>query len=631
MFMPGERPLRILHVDDEESQLEFTKIFLEQIDKDITIDSVLTPEEALKLHEQQSYDCVVSDYKMMTMNGIELAQKVREKSTVPFILYTGQGSEEVAEKAFTAGVDDYLRKEAEPTHYQVLAKRIRDTVEKHRTDELYKKVVEESREAIIILKNNKIQFLNHSACQLFEVKEKDSCIGREIFEYMEVNPDSFTAPEDGTSYIFEAKYYTRSGAERSAEITLSKTVYLGEEAYIAFIRDITKRKQNAERLDAIYQQAIRLSSTNSIQEVSEVTLDIMETLFTDHTITFHSLENNLLRTLGIRGAQYLDLEIPLLGKGITAKAAREQKSILVPDTDQAPDFLRGATNAKSELTVPAVLGGNTVAILNVESQEYDNFTEEDRKLLETLAYHVGFASNRITQEEEKEKVEQENRRKLDYALGRLDHAEKATTLVRGELQKNILNILNAALILRNKPGMVNRITRSIDSNAINAQKVSEQIQETIARSILEEGYIEINQILRNVLDKTFTPRNIRIKTQYYESLLIAEIEENIFARILQNLLNNAIEAMPKGGTLSLKVSSKEGIVIIDVSDSGPGIPQHVQSKIFQPFNSTKSGHSGLGLAFCKNAIETRGGSLELKSTSEKGTTFSLKLHLYRLL
>ncbi len=69
----------------------------------------------------------------------------------------------------------------------------------------------------------------------------------------------------------------------------------------------------------------------------------------------------------------------------------------------------------------------------MESNEYNDFTDEDRKLLETLAYHVGFAFNRIKQHEEEEVVELENRRKLDYALGRLDHAEKVTTMVKGEL------------------------------------------------------------------------------------------------------------------------------------------------------------------------------------------------------
>jgi CheY-like chemotaxis protein len=130
--MTGDRPLRILHVDDEKNQLDFTKLFLEQFEKDVKVDSVTDPEEALKLQEKEDYDCIVSDYKMLKMNGIELAQKVRENSDVPIILYTGQGSEEVAELAFSAGVDDYLRKETEPTHYQILAKRIKHTVEKHR-------------------------------------------------------------------------------------------------------------------------------------------------------------------------------------------------------------------------------------------------------------------------------------------------------------------------------------------------------------------------------------------------------------------------------------------------------------------------------------------------------------------
>ena len=629
--MPGERPLRILHVDDEENQLEFTKIFLEQIDKDVKVDSVLTPEEALKLHEQEIFDCVVSDYKMLTMNGIELAQKVREKSNVPFILYTGQGSEEVAEKAFNAGVDDYLRKEAEPTHYQVLAKRIRDSVEKHRTDELYKKVVEESREAIFILKDNKIQFLNGSACQLVGIEDKDSCIGQEIFEFMVVGPEQFLPPEDGDSHIFEATYRTRSGSERAAEVTLSKTTYLGEEASLAFIRDITKKKRNAERLDAIYQQAVRLSSTSTIQEISETTLDIIETLFSYHTITFHFLENDILRTMGMRGAQYLDLDIPLLGRGITAKAAREQKSILVPDTSKTPDFLRGVTDSKSELAVPAVLDDETIAILNVESDELNDFTDDDRKLLETLSYHVSFAFNRIRQREEEERQAQEKSKKLDYALGRLDHAEKVNMLVSGELQRNILSILNASLILREKPSMVGRITKAIDANAGNAQIVSEQIRDSIEGNALEHGLIEVNQTVRQLMDKTFTPRNIRIKTQYDESLLVAEIEEDTFNRILRNLMNNAIEAMPGGGTLAIKVTSKESDVTIEVKDTGSGMNKKAMSKIFEPFNTTKVGHSGLGLAFCKNAVEAADGSLEMKSTGDKGTTFNVKLPLRRKL
>jgi PAS domain S-box-containing protein len=628
--LTGERPLRILHVDDEENQLEFTKLFLEQIDKDIKIKSVLTPEEAIKLLEEDSFDCIISDYKMLSMNGIELAQKLREKSDVPFILYTGQGSEEVAEKAFNAGVDDYLRKEAEPTHYQVLAKRIRHTVEKHRTDELYKKVVEESRDAIVILRDNKIEFLNKSACRLIGVDDMDSCVGRDILEFFIDTKDQLIPPEDGSSYVFEVDFRTESGAIRGGEVTLSRTTYNGEDAYLAFIRDITEKKRNAERLEAIYQQAVQLSSALTIQKVSEKTLDIMETVFEYQTITFHVVDGSQLRTLGMRGAQYLDLTMPILGKGVTTKAVREARSILIPDTSKTPDFVKGPTDAKSELAVPAILNGETVAVLNVESLKLNDFTEEDRKLLETLAQHVAFAFNRIKLHDTEALKEEEKRRKLNYALSRLDHAEKVTTLVKGELQKNILSILNASMMLRSQPDMVHQIADIIDENADYAQQVSEKIREIFSSDTLGDGFIEVNQLVRKVIDETFLPRNIRVKTQYDEALLIVEIDEKSFTRIIRNLLNNAIEAMSGGGTLSLKITSQHDVVV-EVKDTGVGIHERALSKLFQPFNTTKHGHSGLGLALCKNTIESAGGSLEMKETSDKGTTFSLKLPLIRKL
>jgi len=73
---------------------------------------------------------------MSRLNGLELARKIRENSDIPIILYTGQGSEEVAEQAFKVGVDDYLRKEVHPAHYKILAQQIQNTVERHRSRRL---------------------------------------------------------------------------------------------------------------------------------------------------------------------------------------------------------------------------------------------------------------------------------------------------------------------------------------------------------------------------------------------------------------------------------------------------------------------------------------------------------------
>ena len=106
---------------------------------------------------EKEYDSIVSDYVMPEMDGIRLAVRIREQNDVPFILYTGQGSEEVALDAFEAGIDDYIRKEHEKSSFQVLAKRIRVAVDKHRAEEAlrlseeqYRKIVETSPDAITL-------------------------------------------------------------------------------------------------------------------------------------------------------------------------------------------------------------------------------------------------------------------------------------------------------------------------------------------------------------------------------------------------------------------------------------------------------------------------------------------------
>jgi PAS domain S-box-containing protein len=125
----------VLLIDDEESQMELTKLNLELADPAFTITTRLSPIDALGLLPVQPFECIVSDYKMRGMNGIQFCAEVKKTSTIPFIIYTGRGSEEVASSAFAAGVDDYVMKEPALAHYKVLAKRIRHAVEKRRVEE----------------------------------------------------------------------------------------------------------------------------------------------------------------------------------------------------------------------------------------------------------------------------------------------------------------------------------------------------------------------------------------------------------------------------------------------------------------------------------------------------------------
>jgi len=305
------------------------------------------------------------------------------------------------------------------------------------------------------------------------------------------------------------------------------------------------------------------------------------------------------------------------GPGITVKSAREKHSILVNDVRGCKDFFRGSVDSLSELAVPVVIEGETAAVLNVESLELNDFTEDDRKLLETLSYHVAYAVSRVTGR--KPGSEAEKAVRLDYALGRLDDAEKVDSLVQGDLKGSLRSIRNASEILRDQPEMLPDLVTSIDRDAERASKVADAIRETVAASIMNGSFSEVNAAVRSVLELAYVPRNIHVRSTLSEAKLITEVPVEDMTRLLDNLVRNAVESMPDGGTIEVKVTARRGQAKVEVKDTGPGIPPHAMDRLFQPFNTTKQGHSGLGLAYARKTLEAVGGSIEAK-TGGKGTT-----------
>jgi len=126
------RLIRVLHVDDEPTDLEITRIFLKREGKDnFDIVSVLSAEEALKKLKHERFDIIISDYRMPGMNGLEFLQALRKSENytdhIPFILFTGKGGDEVAKEAFNKGADRYIAKNGGPaTRCTELASAIRE-------------------------------------------------------------------------------------------------------------------------------------------------------------------------------------------------------------------------------------------------------------------------------------------------------------------------------------------------------------------------------------------------------------------------------------------------------------------------------------------------------------------------
>jgi CheY-like chemotaxis protein len=122
------RTIRVLYVDDEENPLVIAKTFLEKIDSKLLVNVLSSPEDALNIID--SFQCIITDFKMPKMDGLEFAQKIREKSNVPIILYTAWGDEELFEKARAVGIDECISKGYDQDHYEALVMRIKSLITK---------------------------------------------------------------------------------------------------------------------------------------------------------------------------------------------------------------------------------------------------------------------------------------------------------------------------------------------------------------------------------------------------------------------------------------------------------------------------------------------------------------------
>jgi PAS domain S-box-containing protein len=160
--------------------LELTKLSLESDDPSLTVTTMQIPSDALKLLSDQPFDCIVSDYQMPGMDGTKFCTEIKKTRTIPFIIYTGRGSDEIASDVFTAGADDYVKKEMELAHFKVLARRIRHAVEKSRAENALKVSEERYRTLFSNMMNG------FAYCKMIQ----DQNGKPEDFTYLEVN-DSF--------------------------------------------------------------------------------------------------------------------------------------------------------------------------------------------------------------------------------------------------------------------------------------------------------------------------------------------------------------------------------------------------------------------------------------------------------
>ena len=146
--------------------------------------------------------------------------------------------------------------------------------------------------------------------------------------------------------------------------------------------------------------------------------------------------------------------------------------------------------------------------------------------------------------------------------------------------------------------------------------------------------VDVNQTINQTIDilENFARANtIDIQTDLMDSVPIIAGDQAQLQQVILNLISNAIDAIGKEGTVSVKSRADDSVIRVAIADTGPGIPENMQKKIFDPFFTTKSSGkgTGLGLWISYTIIEKLGGSLTLRSQAGKGAEFTITLPIVR--
>jgi len=148
----------------------------------------------------------------------------------------------------------------------------------------------------------------------------------------------------------------------------------------------------------------------------------------------------------------------------------------------------------------------------------------------------------------------------------------------------------------------------------------------VVRSVLRVFHAQLrdsDRVTDRVTDKE--KNKIAVRIELAEALPEISADPDLLHRALQNLVLNAIDAMPQGGELAIRTRTLDDRIELSVSDTGSGLTQEECGRLFTPYYTTKQHGTGLGLAIVQSVVSDHGGKISVQSTKEKGTTFRIEL------
>lgn len=400
-------------------------------------------------------------------------------------------------------------------------------------------------------------------------------------------------------------------------------------------RNLSKWKEAEEKIETLHQWANQLNRAEDMEEILEYTLNGMEQTLGFTFADVSMRKGDLLEVKAIRGYSSLPQELrqlPLDGPGITVKVVNTGKSIRVNDVRDYPAYLPTKSTFKAELAVPITIDEKVIGVLNAEAEKTNAFTQQDVRLMETLASHVAVAISELREKKKRVSLQRLDELRTQFLTMAAHEINTPLTPIKTRLEMLLKGYqgelkANQGKTIERLLGSVNRLERLVD----DFRQVSQLQRKDIT---LEKRKHDLATTIDEVLAKykaTLVEEDIHLE-ETIQRPLKAIYDHKQMVELISNLMENAIDYTDD--QIWIQGGKDEGeYAYLSVRDNGPGIPHDEQEKIFQPFyrvedsrerKNRRFGGSGLGLSICERIVAAHGGNIHVKSQPDEGTTFTVR-------
>lgn len=595
----------VLHVDDEPSIADLTGTFLERQNDQFAVETATSVEEGLEMVNDRPPDCVISDYNMPGMDGIEFLQTVREEyPELPFILFTGKGSESVASEAISAGVTDYLQKGSGSEQYELLGNRIRNAVQARRETQRADRQEQQMRMTEFAGDTGSFELdtesgelrLTDGLRDLIDLPTEaglslDDAIGLYHPEDREdVRQTIDRARQTGERTHGTWRLQAQDGDERLVDVTFARAFTNGDVTTLrGALHDVTERKHREEKITD-REQTLRSAyeiiadGDRSVSEQLEALLAVARDHIGTDYATFSHIQEDQYEFERVAVAPGIDLQagdtIDLIELPICERVFETAEPLVLSDVAaDAPELVDSEWGIACYLGAPVVVNDasyGTFCFYDVEPRS-EAFSEWEQTFVELLGDWVGAE---LTRRQATEQLQQQN-----------EQLEEFANVVSHDL-RNPLNVAQGRLELAQG---------EYDSEHLNAIGKAHARMEALIEDLLtlaRDGH-EVTEF--TAVDLSALIDNCWAAVETNGAALVTDTDRTVQAdrsrlkQLFENLIRNAVEH--GGDDVTVTIGAFENGFYI--ADDGPGIPQAKRDDIFEVGFSTNTGGTGFGLSIVK--------------------------------